>query len=63
MKRIITGYWGNEPIWRYQTPEELLIENGIKPETAEVRKYNKRLLLAIGLFQLINLLIIITLCV
>jgi hypothetical protein len=32
----ITGYWGNEPIWRYKTPEEKLEDNKIKSEEAMV---------------------------
>lgn len=30
MKKIITGYWGDEPIWRYQTAGEALAEELLK---------------------------------
>lgn len=33
---VITGSWGDEPIWRYKTPEERLIGTGISKETADL---------------------------
>ena len=35
-KKIITGDWDGEPIWRYQTAEEKLIEAGIDPKVAKL---------------------------
>lgn len=35
-KKVYLGYWDGEPIWRYQTAEEMLRENGIKPEVANL---------------------------
>jgi hypothetical protein len=26
IKKIITGYWDGEPIWRYETASEVLVE-------------------------------------
>lgn len=34
--KVITGWWGNEPIWRWKTPEERLQEENIKPEVANL---------------------------
>lgn len=35
-KKIITGWWDNLPIWRYETPEEILKRERIKPEVANL---------------------------
>jgi hypothetical protein len=32
----ITGWWGNEPIWRDKTPEEKIEEVGISPNEVMV---------------------------
>lgn len=47
MKKIITGYWDNEPIWRYQTAAEQLLEeleqrHELKPVVAhEIRRLSR----------------------
>lgn len=33
---VITGYWDNQPIWRFKTPEEKLVDENIKPETGKL---------------------------
>lgn len=35
-KKVITGEWDGQPIWRYQTPEEKLAEAGIPEELARL---------------------------
>lgn len=32
----ITGWWGEEPIWREETPEETLHRNQLKEEPAQL---------------------------
>lgn len=36
---IITGYWGNEPIWRYKTAGEKLLE--LIAENKKAKEYEK----------------------
>lgn len=34
--KVLLGWWGHEPIWRWKTAEETLEENKIKPEVANL---------------------------
>lgn len=33
-RKVITGEWDGQPIWRYETPEDMLTRMGISPEVA-----------------------------
>lgn len=41
MEKVITGYWDNEPIWRYKTKQEELLEAVQKVEEKRLSEKSK----------------------